>query len=223
MFYKKLINICIICKYTYKMSENYQIGCKFYDEKQYKKALEYYPLAADKGYSKAQFKLGYMYDNGYGVEKSYQKAVEYYQLAADQGLAHAQYNLGVMYQTGDGVEKSYQTALEYYQLAADQGLAYAQYNLGYMYDNGYGVEKSYQKAVEYYQLAADQGFANAQFNLGNMYASKKYIQYELLEHQKIIEHLKQQIEFLELQIKYQPGGSGYQETKKHFESLVTNE
>jgi len=169
------------------MSENYQIGRKFYNEKEYDKALEYFLLATYQGFAKAQYNLGYMYENGYGVEKSSLKALEYYQLAADKGFAKAQYNLGNMYR------------------------------------NGYGVEQSYQKALEYYQLAADQGLKEAQHNLSKLKSSKKYICYVLLEHQKIIEHLKQQIEFLELQIKYQPGGSSYQETKKHFESLATNE
>ena len=149
-----------MCKYTYKMSKNYEIGLKFYNEKQYDKALLYY------------------------------------------------------------------------QLAADQGNSGAQNNLGIMYDYGYGVEKSYQKAVEYYQLAADKGFARVHNNLDILKSSKKYIQYELLEQQKINELLKQQIEVLKidnqelkeeiLHLKYRPGGSEYQVVKEHFESLVSN-
>jgi TPR repeat protein len=212
------------------MSENYEIGLKYYDEQQYDKALEYFQLAADKSLALAQNNLGNMYFIGNGVEKSYQTAFEYYQLAADQGLAEAQNNLGNMYFNGNGVEQSYHTALEYYQLAADQGLADAQNNVGYMYGTGNGVEKSYQKAVEYYQLAADQGDSYAQNNLNYLKSSKQYIRYELLEQRKINERLIQQIEFLMtdiralkeeiLHLKYQPGGSGYQETKEHFESLT---
>jgi TPR repeat protein len=117
-------------------------------------------------------------------------------------------------------EKQYEKALEYFQLAADNGNAVAQDKLGIMYHKGYGVEKSYQKAVEYYQLSADNGYSNAQINLDNLKSSKEYIQYELLEQRKIHELLKQQIEFLETQIKYRPGGSGYKEVKEHFESLT---
>ena len=79
-----------MCKYTYKMSENYQIGLKLYNEKQFDKAFEYFQLASDQDLKEAQCSLGFMYKNGYGVEKSYQKAIEYYQLATDQGLKEAQ-------------------------------------------------------------------------------------------------------------------------------------
>jgi len=210
-------------KYTYKMSEIYEIGCKFLDEKQYVKALEYFQLAADQGLADAQNYLGNMYFNGYGVEKSYQKAAEYYQLAANQGSAKAQYILGLMYEIGYDGKQSYQKALEYFQLAADQGSAIAQCNLGYMYKNGYGVEKSFQKALEYVQLAADQGLAEAQYNLCLLKSSIKYIQYELSEQLKMNDLLRQQIEFLEIQLKYEPDDNGYQETKEHFESLTIDD
>jgi TPR repeat protein len=82
-----------MCKYTYKMSENYDIGLKFYYEKQYDKALEYFRLAANKGLASAQYNLGHMYFDGYSVEKSIMKSVQYFQLAADQGFALAQHNL----------------------------------------------------------------------------------------------------------------------------------
>jgi TPR repeat protein len=114
------------------MSENYEIGLKYYDEKQYDKALEYFLLDADKGFANAQNNLGYMYQNGYGVEKSDMKAVQYYQLAADKGFASAQNNLGIMYKNGYSVEKSYQKAIQYFQLAVDQGCLMAQSNLDYL-------------------------------------------------------------------------------------------
>jgi TPR repeat protein len=215
------------------MIENYQIGLKYYNEKQYDKALEYFLLAVDNNEADAQNFLGSMYHYGYGVKKSYQKAVEYYQLAADQGLAIAQYNVGFMYFYHYGSEKSIiMKTIKYFQLAADQGFAKAQFKLGNIYQNGYGVKKSIITAVKYYQLAADQDLLEARRKLDNLKSSNEYIQYaecieyELLELQKIVEHqnrqiqeLKQQNELLELQIKYQPGGSGYQETKEHFESL----
>jgi TPR repeat protein len=125
-----------------------------------------------------------------------------------------------MYHYGYDMKQSDKKAFEYYQLSADQGLDVAQNNLGIMYQIGYGVEKSYQKAVEYFKLAADNGYSDAQINLDNLKSSKPYIQYELLEQRKIHEILKQQIEFLEIQIKYRLGGSGYKEVKEHFESLT---
>ena len=60
------------------------------------------PLAKQ-GYAKAQYYLGVMYDNGFGVPQDYRIAVKWYSFAAQQGLAGAQYNLGVMYNKGEGV------------------------------------------------------------------------------------------------------------------------
>jgi len=161
-----------MCKYTYKMSENYDIGLKLYNEKQYAKAIEYFKLATDNdnGNANAQNNLGNIYLNGgNGVKTSYRIALEYFQLAADKGNAEAQNNLGNMYLDGKGVETSYQKALEYFQLAADNGNAEAQNNLGYMYLNGKGVKTSYQKAFEYFKLSADNGYSEAQSWVAYMY------------------------------------------------------
>jgi len=39
---------------------------------------------AEKGVARAQFRLGMMYDFGYGVQKDDQEAVKWYRLAAEQ-------------------------------------------------------------------------------------------------------------------------------------------
>ena len=63
---------------------------------------EFVPLA-EQGYASAQFNLGVMYYNGYGVLQDYKTAVKWYTLAAEQGYAYAQTNLGLMYYAGLGV------------------------------------------------------------------------------------------------------------------------
>ncbi len=146
-----------------------QKGEDAYWAEDYETALAYLIPAADMGNSDAQFRLGYMYERGFGVVQSYKMAVKYYQLAADQGSIGAQNNLGVMYDHGYGVAQSYEMAVKYFQMAADQGNARAQCNLGYMYEDGHGVPQSYEIAVKYYQLAADQGDKEGQCNLGYMY------------------------------------------------------
>lgn len=71
----------------------YETGDKYYKEKNYNKAVEYYQKAAEQNHTSAQNKLGYMYYYGYGVEKNYTKAVEWYRKAAEQGNKTAQNNL----------------------------------------------------------------------------------------------------------------------------------
>ncbi len=114
------------------------------------------PLA-DRGYAKAQSKLGLMYNIGKGVPQDYAQAVKWYRLAADQGLAFAQYRLGAMYDGGQGVPKDYVQAVKWYRLAADQGFTDAQANLGFMYAYGQGVPKDYVLAYMWSNLGAAGG------------------------------------------------------------------
>ena len=132
-------------------------------------AVKWVRKAAEQGFARAQYDLGFMYEFGRGVERSYEKAREWYLKAAEQGYADAQYNLGDMYEYGTGVEQSYEKAAEWVQKAAEQGFAYAQYNLGDRYRDGRGVEESFEKAAEWVQKAAEQGLAVAQNCLGFMY------------------------------------------------------
>ena len=69
----------------------------------YKEAVKWYRLAAEKGNAAAQFNLGNMLKDGKGVIQDYKEAEKWYRSAAEQGYAAAQYNLGVMYANGEGV------------------------------------------------------------------------------------------------------------------------
>ena len=146
-------------------SELNKIADEAFDIKDYTTAFKYYRIAAEKGDAHAQFRLGKLYDEGWGVRLDYLNAIRYYRLAADQGEARAQCNLGCMYEDGRGVRQDYQEAARYYRLAADQGNASAQCNLGVMYAEGWGVRQDEQEAVRYYRLAANQGFQLAIDNL----------------------------------------------------------
>ena len=139
------------------------------DLENYSTAFALYSLAAEKGYAKAQCKLGICYYYGYGIEKDLAKAVEWYTKAAEQGDADAQSILGFCYEYGTGVKKDLTKAVEWYTQTAEQGDADAQYYLGNCYEYGTGVEKDLAKAVEWYTKAAEQGDADAQFNLGVCY------------------------------------------------------
>ena len=80
--------------------------------------FEWTPLA-EQGNAMAQFNLGHMYANGYGVRENDKTAVKWFTKAAEQGLAEGQFNLGAMYDFGDGVPENDKTAVTWYTLAAD--------------------------------------------------------------------------------------------------------
>ncbi len=114
---------------------------------------EWKPLA-ENGNASAQYNLGLMYDNGWGVPQDYQGALKWYKLSAEQGNEFAQYNLGNYYAKGQGVPKDYHEAVKLFMLAAEQGHVSAQGNLSVMYANGQGVPKDYVFAYMWANLAA---------------------------------------------------------------------
>jgi hypothetical protein len=78
------------------------------------------PLA-EQGFAFAQFNLGVLYDQGYGVPMDDRQAIEWYRKAAEQGLPQAQINLGIMYEEGEGTPMDYVRAYFWYAMADSQG------------------------------------------------------------------------------------------------------
>jgi ABC-type arginine transport system ATPase subunit len=84
-------------------------------------AAKHFRIAAEKGYARAQHKLGVCYALGKGVEQNQELAVAWYQKAAAQGFAEAEYDLGVRYILGKGVAKDPVKGRELYRRAAENG------------------------------------------------------------------------------------------------------
>lgn len=81
---------------------------------------EWQPLARQ-GDANAQYHLGVMYHNGFGVTQNLQEAINWYRKAAEQGLAAAQYNLGVMYHNGGKVKQDYVQSYMWFDIAEING------------------------------------------------------------------------------------------------------
>jgi hypothetical protein len=75
------------------------------------------PLAAD-GDARAQYNLGWMYHNGYGLRINDEKAHELWLQAAQRGSIDALAALGNLYADGLGVERNQSIALGFYISAA---------------------------------------------------------------------------------------------------------
>jgi len=83
--------------------------------------LRWSRLAAEHGYARAQYSLGYAYANGFGVPEDDVEAVRWWRLAAEQGNARGQYSLEFMYANGEGVPEDHVLAYMWVNLSAVQG------------------------------------------------------------------------------------------------------
>ena len=122
--------------------------------------------SARAGGAAAQYKLGFLYQEGLGVLVDESLAVEWFKLAAEQGHTEAQFNLGYKYLRGKGIDQDKKRAIAWWLRAAGQGHRSAQFNLALAYAAGDGVQKDSMKSQFWYQRAGRNGSANAWLLLG---------------------------------------------------------
>ncbi len=140
----------------------------------YKKALEFYEIAAAEGDLCSTMRAGYCLQFGRGCETDGEKAIEYYRRAADKGIFEAMYMMGNLYETGSGnVEQDYDKAFKWYKTAADKGFAKAMNRIGDLYvtqnlGDKENVEECNNLAREWYDLALSGGYVYAYSSIGNM-------------------------------------------------------
>lgn len=148
----------------------YKLGCRFWNENNYEKALSLLTASANNGNVFAQNKLADMYYNGENIDQSIETALHYYEMAAEQGSSEAQCKLGMIYYSGEYKEKDFSRAFDYFKKSAEQESSTALYYIGKMYYTGVGKEKNLDEAEKLFKRSADQGNALAQNELANMYA-----------------------------------------------------
>ncbi|WP_026759954.1 tetratricopeptide repeat protein [Selenomonas ruminantium] len=144
----------------------------YFDEEQYKEALNYFQRAAVDGnefQAEAENTIGIMYQQGKGVEQDFVKAAEWYQKAAGHGNASAMCALGTMYNRGQGMAQDCAQAAYWALQAAKLGDVVAMYNIGSYYEEGNGVEQDYVAALAWYMRAADYGDEDAMNEIGDIY------------------------------------------------------
>ena len=77
---------------------------------------------AERGDADAQYNIGWMYMNGYGLRANDSLALKWWNKASRQGHTDASFSIGMLYSLGDGeVAKDSKKAIDYYLLAAKEG------------------------------------------------------------------------------------------------------
>ena len=151
-------------------------------DKDFRKALELYYQAKEKGVSEANAAIESLDQREKGNKnycgirakmlndaKNYQEAVVWYRRIADFRDMDAQFLMGQFYYSGKGVGVDFSEAAAWYHKAAVQCHAEAQVSLAEMFRTGRGVPESAVEAVRWYKRAAQQSHVRAQWRLALCY------------------------------------------------------
>lgn len=172
-----------------RCNEITKMAYRYYKNGDFSQAITLYKQAAELDDAKAQYNLGYLYDEGIGIDANETEAEEWYKKAAEHKFIKAYYRLGKLFywkhyfaekelvKEPKEVQEEYkEKAIEWFTRGAIEGDAEAQNELGIMYRDGDLVEKDYLIAKDYFEKAANQGYRDAQDHLAYLYFSGKLIE-----------------------------------------------
>jgi hypothetical protein len=159
---RQISSLAILMLPALAWSADLDKGLAAYDEGDYATALAVCQPLADAGDATAQFCMGRLYANGFGVPLDDALALHWFGAAAEQGHAEAQFNLAVFHTNGWGVDMDGLEADKWYRLAAEQGFVQAQLTLARNYHKGRGVEQDLLEAYKWYEIARQFGDDEAQ-------------------------------------------------------------
>ena len=147
--------------------EQYKLG-SFFDNgtfgkpQDYKRAAYWYGKAAAQGFTQAQIRLAFIYDEGKGLPRNETEAFRLYSLAAENGHPHAQAILCTIYQEQRVTPQDMSKAFYWCQKAVDQNSLYGKYQLAILYLANFAPEKDVEKGLSLLRDAAAQQQPNAQ-------------------------------------------------------------
>jgi hypothetical protein len=117
---------------------------------------------AQKGNAEAQFKVGEMYETGFGVKKDMAQARDWITKAANQGHETAGFKLLYWDLEKNGITADNKAKVDELQSKAESGNAQAQYYIGKMYARGVGKKQNYNTALDWLNKAALVGVLEAE-------------------------------------------------------------
>jgi len=120
---------------------------------------------AKKGNAEAQFKVGEMYETGFGVKEDKAEAMNWTTKAADQGHETAGFKLLYWDVEKNGLKGGNKAKVDELIKKADAGDPQAQYYVGKMNANGVGMKKDTDKAIGWLNKAAFVGILEAEREL----------------------------------------------------------
>ena len=151
----------------YRLGLGYQ-NAEFCAESDYKKALEYFEIGAERNHLYSIELVGNYYRVGVGGddEEAQKKAAEYLTRAVDMGSNYGRVELAFCYESGYGVEKDYQKSFDLFKDAASNNYPYANTKMAVYYEDGILGEPNLAEALVQYQIAAEAGMTEAIYHVG---------------------------------------------------------
>lgn len=165
---------------SYRMARYYEFGIEGMVDRDFHRAVEYYRVSADQGYTLAQFKLALCFHQGLGVQKDAIQAYRYFRKAADQHHTPSQFRTAMCYRHGHGVGKDFGKAFQYFKLAAQHGNDRAEYELAKCYQTGVGVTPDQIQALQLYKASAEHGNVSAMNMLAGIYGDSSNSEHQVL-------------------------------------------
>ena len=124
-------------------SDPFLRGWSAYENRDFSTAIKYWLPLAENGNQDAQYLLGILFTNGFGVPVDFKEAGKGFRKSAGQGDVGAQYYLGIFMEAGKGHPRDFKQAGYWFKKAAEQGYPDAQYRLGKWYTEGKGGEQDF--------------------------------------------------------------------------------
>lgn len=132
-------------------------GINYYNNKDFKSASEIFINLADKKYAGANFYLGEMYQNGYGLEQNYSKAIEYYAKAIttnkEKTISHLIDIYNKLNQSNQLDSLSNKDKIVLFEALAENKDPEMQFKLAKIYSDGKMIEKNYALSKKWYKEA----------------------------------------------------------------------
>lgn len=150
-----------------ELDKLYQKAKKYYSERNLKKAISYFTLAAKDGHTEALYHLGLCYEKGEGVKKDLDVAKKHLLQATSKGHIKALNALGRCHEGSA-------EAFKFYKQAAEKGDSDGMVAVALCYYEGKGVAMDRKKAYEYHEMATKQGNDEAKYLIGDCYKNLAY-------------------------------------------------
>ena len=117
---------------------------------------------AKKGNAEAEFKVGQMYETGFGVKRDQKQAEEWINKAAAQGHETALFRLLYWDIRKNGLKGDNKRKFTELRTKAKDGNSQAMYYVGSMYAHGVGVKQNFDKALDWLNKATFVGVLEAE-------------------------------------------------------------